>query len=82
VLPETYWFIAISWFTSILTVCHVLYGTLAFSSMLFIAVKDSLRVISRFMASVICCRVILMYELATLRDSFNFNPKSKVGMQG
>jgi hypothetical protein len=72
VLPETYWFIAVSWLTS----------TLAFSSMLFISVKDSLRVITRFMASAICCRVILMYELAALRDSFNFNPESEVEMQG
>jgi hypothetical protein len=34
------------------------------------------------MASVICCRVILMYELATLRDSFNFKPESELEMQG
>jgi hypothetical protein len=81
VVPESYWFIAINWFTSILTVCHVLYGTLTFSSMLFISVKDSLRVIARLMASVISCRVILMYELATLRDSFNFNLESEVEMQ-
>lgn len=81
VVPETYWFIAINWFTSILTVCHVLYGTLTFSSMLFISVKDSLRVIGRLMASVICCRVVLMYELAALRDSFNFIDGSEVEMQ-
>ena len=81
VLPETYWFIAVSWLTSTLTVCHGLYATLAFSSMLFISVKDSLRVISRFMASVICCRVILMYELAVLRDSSKL-PESELEMQG
>jgi hypothetical protein len=82
VLPETYWFIAVSWLTSTLTVCHVLYATLAFSSMLFISVKDSLRVITRFMASAICCRFILMYELAALRDSFNFKLESEIEMQG
>jgi hypothetical protein len=82
VVPESYWFVAINWFTSILTVCHVLYGTLTFSSMLFISVKDSLRVISRLMASVISCRVVLMYELAILRDSFNCNLESEVEMQG
>jgi len=81
VVPETYWFVAINWFTSILTVCHVLYGTLTFSSMLFISVKDSLAVIGRLMASVISCRVVLMYELAALRDSFNFNLESEVEMQ-
>jgi hypothetical protein len=82
VVPETYWFIAINWFASILTACHVLSGTLAFSSMLFISVKDSLQVITHLMASAICCRVVLMYELAALRDSFNFNPYSEVELQG
>jgi hypothetical protein len=70
-IPETYWFTFFSWFTAILTVCHVIYGTLTFSSMLFISVKDSITVIGRYFVSVICCRIVLMYELATLRDSFN-----------
>ena len=39
--------------------------------MLFISVKDSLAVIGRYFVSVMCCRIVLMYELATLRDSFN-----------
>jgi len=30
---------------------------------------------------VISCRVVLMYELAALRDSFNFNLESEVEMQ-
>ena len=70
-VPESYWFTFLSWFTAILTVCHVLFGTLVFSSMLFISVRDSLEVIARYMASVICCRIILMYELASLRNAFN-----------
>jgi hypothetical protein len=70
-IPETYWFTFFSWFTAILTVCHVIYGTLTFSSMLFISVRDSLSVIGRYFVSVMCCRIVLMYELAALRDSFN-----------
>lgn len=70
-IPENYYFTFFSWFTAILTICHVIYGTLVFSSMLFISVRDSLTVIARYMASVICCRIILMYELASLRSSFN-----------
>lgn len=73
-IPESYMFTFFSWFTAILTVCHVIYGTLVFSSMLFISVRDSLTVIARYMASVIVCRTILMYELASLRTSFNLPP--------
>lgn len=67
IYPETYWSLFFAWFTAILTVCHVIYGTLTFSSMLFISVKNSLVVIARYFFSVICCRVVLMYELAALR---------------
>jgi hypothetical protein len=34
--PESYLFVAISWWTSLLTVVHLLYGTVAFSSIQFI----------------------------------------------
>lgn len=70
-IPENYYFTFFSWFTAILAICHVIYGTLVFSSMLFISVRDSLMVIARYMVSVMCCRIILMYELASLRSSFN-----------
>ncbi|KAL8991118.1 MAG: hypothetical protein Q9169_007945 [Polycauliona sp. 2 TL-2023] len=70
-VPENYYFTLFSWFTAMLTICHVIYGSLVFSSMLFISVRDSVGVIGRYMASVICCRIILMYEIASLRTSFN-----------
>ncbi|KAH8588812.1 hypothetical protein B0O99DRAFT_554606 [Bisporella sp. PMI_857] len=69
--PETYAYIFFSWLTPLFTVLHGLFGTLAFSSMLFISVRDSLYVISRYMFSVIICRMVLMYELALLRDCYN-----------
>ena len=34
--PETYTFVAVSWWTSIITTVHLLYGTIAFSSVQFI----------------------------------------------
>jgi hypothetical protein len=77
-VQETRLYIFISWATSLLSACHVIFGTLTFSSMLFISVKDSLTVISRFMASVLLCRIILMYELSTLRESFNVVTASEV----
>lgn len=69
VLPETPYCIMSSWFTATLTIIHNIYGTLVFSSMLFIGVKDSLTVIGRYFASAICCRIVLMIELAYLRDA-------------
>jgi hypothetical protein len=78
VVQETYPFLFISWFTSIFTVCHVIYGKLAFSSMLFISVKDSVAVIGRYMTSVLACRIVLMYELAVLREEFKVDTGSNV----
>lgn len=74
---ETYAFHFISRFTSILIGLHVIFGTLAFSSLIFISVRDSLIVVARFMASMVCCRVILVYELAVLRDRANREPATK-----
>jgi hypothetical protein len=68
---ETYTVIALSWYTSLLVICHLIYGTLTFSSMLFISVRDSITVIGRYMASALLCRAILMYKLSLLRDYHN-----------
>jgi hypothetical protein len=68
-IPETKLFLALSWLTSISTTFHVIFGTLAFSSMQFISVRDAFGVIGRYTASVTICRVVLMYELSGLRSS-------------
>lgn len=68
-IPETKLFLVLSWLTSISTTFHVIFGTLAFSSMQFISVRDAFGVIGRYTASVTICRVILMYELSGLRSS-------------
>lgn len=80
VVPENYSSIVFNWFTSILTVCHVLFGTVAFSSMLFISVRDSIQVVGRLVLSVMFSRIILMYELSTLRDAFSYNADSDLEM--
>ena len=43
---ESYWFIFLSWATSVATIIHLAMGTLAFSSLLFINVQDALFVVS------------------------------------
>ncbi|KAK4042868.1 hypothetical protein C8A01DRAFT_44087 [Parachaetomium inaequale] len=68
-VPETKKFLALSWLTSTSTTFHVIFGTLAFSSMQFISVRDAFGVIGRYTASVTICRVVLMYELSGLRTA-------------
>ncbi|KAF4470846.1 hypothetical protein FALBO_2248 [Fusarium albosuccineum] len=55
--------------TTIFTACHVIFGTLVFSSILFVSINDSLSVAARLMASAIICRIIVTYELLVLRES-------------
>lgn len=67
ILDESLLFFVIYWFTNALTVCHIIYGTILFSSILFVGIDDALVIITRLMASVMICRVVLTYELANLR---------------
>lgn len=67
VLPETLFYGFLSGVTAILISAHIIFGTLVFSSMLFISVQNCIPVIARFIASAIACRVILLFELARLR---------------
>lgn len=66
-IRETYQFILVSWATSTYVTCHMVFGTLTFSGIIFISVRDATLLFARLMASVILCRIILMYEIAALR---------------
>jgi hypothetical protein len=68
-LPERKRFLILSWITSTSTTFHVIFGTLAFSSMQFISVRDAFGVIGRYTASVTVSRIIIMYELSGLRGA-------------
>ncbi|KAF2839145.1 hypothetical protein M501DRAFT_992131 [Patellaria atrata CBS 101060] len=68
VRKPTFPYILITWLTTILTGMHLLYGTLVFSSMIFISVVDAAFLILRFMASVVVCRLVLLGELGVLRQ--------------
>jgi hypothetical protein len=70
-LGETFLFNVLSWVSSIYTVCHIFYGTLLFSSILFISLSDVIKVVLRFMASTVVCRLILKYELSSLQGIFS-----------
>lgn len=68
---ETYLSVIFSYFTSLVGTCHVIYGTMLFSSLVFISAKDSLTVMSRYMASSMVSRIVLMYELHRMRGFIN-----------
>jgi hypothetical protein len=69
ILPESWVSAFVTWVASVFTACHIIFGTLLFSSLLFISVNDSLVMIARLMASVIVCRIVLTYELTVLRKA-------------
>jgi hypothetical protein len=65
---ETYGYIFLAWFTSVCTVLHIIYGTLLFSSILFIETPDAVIVVIRYLSSTLVCRAIVMFELSGLRQ--------------
>ena len=65
--PESYQFIICSWMTSTTSVLHILFGTVVFSSTLFIGTQDAAYIVLRFIASAVFCRIVLMLELRGMR---------------
>jgi hypothetical protein len=59
-----------AWFLSVLIVFHIILGTLILSGTTFIGPRDALGVMMRYIASVVACRVILLYELAVMRACY------------
>ncbi|KAK0668649.1 hypothetical protein QBC41DRAFT_321470 [Cercophora samala] len=67
---ESKLFLVAAWVGSMTAILHIIFGTLIFASTVFVGVEDALSIVGRYMASVSVCRIILMYELAGLRESF------------
>ncbi|KAG7294411.1 hypothetical protein NEMBOFW57_004482 [Staphylotrichum longicolle] len=68
VKDRTAWFIFCTWITSIGTVAHIIYGTLIFSSILFVSTSDAVKIVARFVASTVVCRVILVFEITGMQQ--------------
>lgn len=66
-LEESPYCIFVSWLTSSGTVVHIIFGTLVFSSILFITTLDAVTVVFQFLGSTIVCRAGLMFELNGIR---------------
>ncbi|KAM7215676.1 hypothetical protein V8F06_008967 [Rhypophila decipiens] len=79
---ESKYYIILGWILSVLCVLHIIFGTLTLSSLLFMGPRDALKVIARFVASALACRIITMYELAGLRENYMPKPVDKATMTG
>jgi hypothetical protein len=77
ILPESWIFFLAAWLTAIFTTCHIIFGTILFSSILFCSVNDALIILGWLMGSVIACRVILTYELAILQKAVRVEDAEK-----
>ena len=67
---ESHAYIVLTWLLSVCIIAHILTGTIFFSSLAFVGPEDALLVVVRYMISVMLCRMVLMYELAGLRDAY------------
>ncbi|MCJ1332660.1 hypothetical protein MMC10_009353 [Thelotrema lepadinum] len=75
-------FLFFSWLTEVGTVLHIFFGTIVFASVLFIVVTDAAGVAFRYLASVVCCRAIVAYEIAGLRSAYEKENKEKESIEG
>lgn len=64
VLSSTILSAMLTWFTAIATVMHVFFGTLLFSSILFVGVQDSVFIMLRLFGSVVFCRFAVQTVIA------------------
>ena len=63
-------FLLLSWALQLSIVVYLFYGTLAFSSILFVGATDAPSIAARYLASVVVCRAIVSYEIAGLRQAY------------
>jgi hypothetical protein len=75
--PESKLSIAFNWIYSIMTVLHIIFGTILFSSLTFIGPKDATGVLARFVGSLLICRMILMYEVSIIRERYIYGLKEE-----
>lgn len=69
--PSSFSNILFSWFTTILSACNLIFGSLIFSSLLFISVRDAVIIAFRYFASAVLCRILVKYELSIFREDID-----------
>ncbi|KAK4042522.1 hypothetical protein C8A01DRAFT_33465 [Parachaetomium inaequale] len=65
--PNSYPAAIAAWLTSTGTILHIIYGTITFSTVVFISTQDALGVVARYLVSTLVCRIILNFELSGMR---------------
>ena len=63
---DSAWFHGVSWFMVLGVLAHIVFGTLALSSLLFFSVVDAINVVFRFTLSAWICRIVVHFELSGL----------------
>ena len=63
---ETRCFTFLAWVFSLLTIFHIILGTLILSSTNFVGPKDAFGIMTRYILSAVICRVVLVYEFSVL----------------
>ncbi|KAI2602618.1 hypothetical protein GGR54DRAFT_494659 [Hypoxylon sp. NC1633] len=64
------WTLALQYIATGCAVGHVLYGTMVFSTLMFLMVSDAVPVIMRYALSAVVCRTISRYELAVMSQKY------------
>jgi hypothetical protein len=77
---EAYSFIFCSWCTSTGAVLHIMYGTLVFSSILFISAQDAMQVAARYLSSTLMCRIILKMEIRGMCSTIEIEDEAKTNI--
>jgi hypothetical protein len=78
---ESRLFLASAYLLSIFIIFHIILGTLVLASTNFIGPADAIGIMARYIVSVIICRVILMYELAVVKECYNSNGSLDVNIE-
>jgi hypothetical protein len=78
---ESRLFLASAYLLTIFFIFHIILGTLVLASTNFIGPGDAIGIMARYIASVIVCRVILMYELAVVKECYNSNDSIDVNVE-
>ncbi|KAI0420353.1 hypothetical protein F5X98DRAFT_371766 [Xylaria grammica] len=71
-------FVALSWLSSTAIITQILYGTVVFSSILFLGTAVVGRIIPRYWLSAVLCRAVLMFEIAGIRSTVDVQDEQKV----
>ncbi|KAI0809502.1 hypothetical protein GGR55DRAFT_696314 [Xylaria sp. FL0064] len=65
-----------SWFLSVATVIHIIFGSLVLSGLLFIGPQDALMIVFRYVLSVLLGRILVAFELSGIRHQYIPEPEA------